>query len=149
MTTEIVTSRWHGPVHEYHSPTAITSSSGEVVVACGNVENGKQCRMPKQSSIHSFIASPSCAWPVAKVEIYVQRSEGYVGKIHYATFAWQAENEGSWFSGWYKAHNDQANWRRVVGLDCKSGQQIGQFVGSACSGAYTEDILNGMEVRNQ
>jgi hypothetical protein len=141
--------KWHGAVHEFHSPTAVTASNGDVTVGCGNIENGRTCGQPEASAVHRFVASSSCNYPVATVQIYVQRGTGYVGKIHWATFGWQAENDGSWFSGWYQAHNQPNVWRRMERLDCKSGPQIGQLVGSACSGAYTESILTDMEVHNQ
>lgn len=147
MTTALDT-RWHGPVHEFHSPATVTASNGGSTRGCGNVENGVKCGQPESSMVHKFVASSSCNWPIAKVEVYVG-GPSYVHKTHYATFAWQSENEGSWFSGWYSAHNDPGVWRRCPKLDCKSGQQVGMFVAGAASHDFTVDGLKEMEVSNQ
>lgn len=133
--------RWHGPVHEFFTDTT--------PYGCAHVEYGNRCGLPKDSQVHAFIASSSASSPVAATEVFVQKGDRWVHQIHWATLAWQSENEGSWFSGWYKPHNNQGVWLRCEPIDCKSAQQIGHYVSAACAGAYTEQMMLDLGVKNQ
>jgi hypothetical protein len=137
------TERWAGKVHDFNSPTALTTDRGEIVIGCGDIQDGHKCGRPEQSRVHQFIASPSCWTPFATVEIY---HGGAVG-VHLASFGWLREDDGSWFSGWYRSHNKPGTWLRADQLDCKSSSQIGPFIQAAAAQAYDEITLVGMGMK--
>lgn len=114
---------------------------------CTDLRDGNQCGLTRNDPVHQFKASSGLWTQEVTVQVYTGRDLPG-GGIHYCTFAWQPENDRSWFSGWYMPHND-SRWFHVEELDVKSAHQIGMVVRSALDGYYTEEILVEMGMTSQ
>lgn len=117
---------------------------------CGVLVDGKLCDDFVDDRQHLRIVeySKSCWFPVAEVKVYIGRGDGPVGGIHYADLLWQREDDGAWFSGWYRPHNDPSKSHRADALDVWYGREISAYVTRALEDRFTEEELNSFGVKN-
>lgn len=126
-------------VHEFHS-----STGGDV---CEDVTAGQRCGEPRDARVHQYIAKTWCS-PELKVELVVGRALPG-GGIHFATLAYQPEDDGSWYSAWFAPHNEPNRFYRAQQFDCTHAVHVASVVQMAMEGLYTEATLLEMGLTNQ
>jgi len=130
-------------VHEFFAAVAPMDE-------CEAVIGGRVCGDHPDDRIHKFIAGYGCYYPTVTVQVFVYptRRREHLYSVHYATFFWQAEDEDSWYSGWYASHNNPSEYLRLEAIDCKTFEDMQKYITKILLREYTPKELELMGVKN-
>ena len=128
-------------VHRFHAAVAPYDE-------CEQMVGGKVCGDAPQDRVHQLIAEYGCYYPIVTVQVFLRKTPGPVGSVHYATVAFQAENDNSWFSAWCAPHNDPSSFSRLEALDAESIEEMGEHIKWLIEAKFTEVGLNAMGIKS-
>lgn len=116
---------------------------------CIQEPNGRLCRQEPNNEVHKRIQNDRRPFArLISVEVFVNKGPQPWSGIHYATVTWQAENNGSWYSGWFAPHNSCAEFRRCHLLDSWSIEQAAAHLAMLADRRYTEQQLIEIGITN-